>query len=64
MVSLLICFYFGFYRDEEDTVDRHGHITSLAVARTHRKLGLAKKLMAAARKVTINRMNVHNVPVT
>ena len=30
MVSLLICFYFGFYRDEEDTVDRHGHITSLA----------------------------------
>jgi N-alpha-acetyltransferase 10/11 len=34
-------------RDEEgDTV--HGHITSLAVARTHRKLGLATKLMSAA----------------
>jgi GNAT superfamily N-acetyltransferase len=28
----------------------HGHITSLAVARTHRKLGLATKLMAAARE--------------
>ena len=28
----------------------HGHITSLAVARTHRKLGLATKLMNAARK--------------
>lgn len=28
----------------------HGHITSLAVARTHRKLGLATKLMSAARE--------------
>ena len=28
----------------------HGHITSLAVARTHRKLGLATKLMNAARE--------------
>ncbi len=28
----------------------HGHITSLAVARTHRKLGLATKLMTAARE--------------
>ena len=27
----------------------HGHITSLALARTHRKLGLATKLMKAAR---------------
>jgi len=37
------------YRDEEGT-EVHGHITSLAVARTHRKLGLATKLMNAARK--------------
>ena len=28
----------------------HGHITSLAVARTHRKLGLATRLMMAARE--------------
>lgn len=27
----------------------HGHITSLAVLRTHRKCGLATKLMQAAR---------------
>ena len=27
----------------------HGHITSLAVLRTHRKCGLATKLMRAAR---------------
>lgn len=35
--------------EEEDT-EVHGHITSLAVARTHRKLGLATKLMSAAHK--------------
>lgn len=35
---------------EEESVDCHGHITSLAVARTHRKLGLATKLMTAAQK--------------
>ncbi|GKB37568.1 N-terminal acetyltransferase A complex catalytic subunit NAA10-like protein [Tanacetum coccineum] len=34
--------------DEESTTECHGHITSLAVLRTHRKLGLATKLMAAA----------------
>ena len=28
----------------------HGHITSLAVARTHRKLGLATRLMTSARE--------------
>lgn len=33
---------------EEDAKEPHGHITSLAVARTHRKLGLASKLMQAA----------------
>jgi peptide alpha-N-acetyltransferase len=35
---------------EEDEKEVHGHITSLAVLRTHRKLGLATKLMNAARK--------------
>lgn len=33
---------------EEETTECHGHITSLAVLRTHRKLGLATKLMTAA----------------
>jgi ribosomal protein S18 acetylase RimI-like enzyme len=37
------------YREEE-AAETHGHITSLAVARTHRKLGVATKLMEAARK--------------
>lgn len=35
---------------EEDAKVPHGHITSLAVARTHRKLGLASKLMEAAHR--------------
>lgn len=36
---------------EEDVKkgDEHGHVTSLAVERTHRKLGIATKLMNAAR---------------
>jgi len=33
---------------EEDAAECHGHITSLAVLRSHRKLGLATKLMSAA----------------
>jgi len=35
---------------EEDTSEVHGHITSLAVLRSHRKLGLATKLMLAAQQ--------------
>merc|ERR1719213_403824 len=33
---------------EDETEEIHGHITSLAVARTHRKLGIASKLMRAS----------------
>jgi Acetyltransferases len=33
---------------EEDATVSHGHITSLAVLRSHRKLGLATRLMRAA----------------
>nr|GLL40931.1 hypothetical protein COLO4_12334 [Ipomoea trifida] len=33
---------------DEEATECHGHITSLAVLRTHRKLGLATKLMTAA----------------
>lgn len=36
---------------EEESKETHGHITSLAVARTHRKLGLATRLMTAAREL-------------
>ncbi|KXZ47730.1 hypothetical protein GPECTOR_33g612 [Gonium pectorale] len=35
---------------EEEASEPHGHITSVAVARTHRKLGLATKLMSATHK--------------
>eukprot|EP01119_Soliformovum_irregulare_P018741 TRINITY_DN57_c0_g1_i1.p1 TRINITY_DN57_c0_g1~~TRINITY_DN57_c0_g1_i1.p1 ORF type:complete len:230 (+),score=57.94 TRINITY_DN57_c0_g1_i1:48-737(+) len=35
---------------EEDAEEPHGHITSLAVLRSHRKLGLATKLMTQAQK--------------
>merc|ERR1711972_454273 len=36
---------------EEDAESPHGHITSLAVLRTHRKLGIASKLMRASMEV-------------
>mmetsp|Transcript_13759 Transcript_13759/g.24693 ORF Transcript_13759/g.24693 Transcript_13759/m.24693 type:complete len:142 (-) Transcript_13759:697-1122(-) len=34
--------------EEEPSAQIHGHITSVAVLRSHRKLGIAKKLMLAA----------------
>ena len=37
-------------RREEDEVVPHGHITSLAVLRTHRKCGLATKLMTSSHR--------------
>ena len=43
---------FVLFREEEAT-EVHGHITSLAVARTHRKLGLATRLMTAARELAL-----------
>lgn len=36
--------------DEDATDPPHGHITSLSVLRSHRKLGIATKLMEAAQK--------------
>lgn len=36
--------------DAEKEEEKHGHITSLAVARSHRKLGLATKLMKATNR--------------
>ena len=38
-----------FHREEDPKVEPHGHITSLAVMRTHRRQGLATKLMDQAR---------------
>ena len=35
---------------EEDAAEVHGHITSLAVRKTYRKLGLATRLMRASQK--------------
>jgi len=35
---------------EEEAPEVHGHITSLAVLRSHRKMGLAAKLMTAAQE--------------
>jgi ribosomal protein S18 acetylase RimI-like enzyme len=37
-------------RREEDAQIPHGHITSLAVLRTHRKCGIATRLMQASRE--------------
>jgi ribosomal protein S18 acetylase RimI-like enzyme len=37
-------------REEEPTDGMHGHITSLAVARSHRKQGIASRLMTATRE--------------
>lgn len=41
-----------YFRDEDST-DCHGHITSVAVARTHRKLGIATRLMQATRGLRV-----------
>jgi GNAT superfamily N-acetyltransferase len=41
-----------YYSDrEEEATELHGHITSLSVLRSHRKLGIASRLMDAARKI-------------
>lgn len=50
--------------DEEKKDKRHGHITSLAVLRTHRKLGIASRVMRATmhemdREYTANFCSLH-----
>ena len=50
--------------EKEDTSSlkwKHGHITSLAVLRSHRKLGLATKLMLASEKQMIEVYNADYV---
>ena len=46
-----------YSREEDPTQEPHGHITSLAVMRTHRKLGLATKLMLQAEKSMLETFN-------
>ncbi|KAJ0064279.1 hypothetical protein NL108_001610, partial [Boleophthalmus pectinirostris] len=47
---------------EEDPDDvPHGHITSLAVKRSHRRLGLAQKLMDQASRAMIENFNAKYV---
>ena len=42
------------YRDEENTDIPAGHVTSISVLRTYRRLGLAAKLMRQSRKPSLN----------
>ncbi|XP_042568702.1 N-alpha-acetyltransferase 10-like isoform X1 [Cyprinus carpio] len=52
----------GFFNREEDPDDvPHGHITSLAVKRSHRRLGLAQKLMDQASRAMIENFNAKYV---
>lgn len=38
----------NIFSDDEETSEKHGHITSLAVSKNYRRLGLAEKLMKQA----------------
>lgn len=42
-----------FVREEdlEEGEEPHGHVTSISVLRSHRRLGLAKKLMVQSRMI-------------
>lgn len=46
---------------EEEATVPHGHITSLAVLRTHRKCGIATKLMKAAQRAMIDNFKAEYV---
>eukprot|EP00672_Neobodo_designis_P028454 CAMPEP_0174854260 /NCGR_PEP_ID=MMETSP1114-20130205/30593_1 /TAXON_ID=312471 /ORGANISM="Neobodo designis, Strain CCAP 1951/1" /LENGTH=274 /DNA_ID=CAMNT_0016088945 /DNA_START=54 /DNA_END=878 /DNA_ORIENTATION=+ len=50
-VNGTICGYvLGKMDDEEDEKKKHGHITSLATLRSHRKLGVASRVMEATHR--------------
>jgi ribosomal protein S18 acetylase RimI-like enzyme len=48
---------------EEEPADgvQHGHITSLSVMRTHRRLGLAEKLMRQSQRAMAETFSAHYV---
>ena len=39
-----------YFSEEDPAVEPHGHITSLSVMRTYRRLGVAEKLMTQSRE--------------
>uniref|UniRef100_A0AC34Q5Z3 N-terminal amino-acid N(alpha)-acetyltransferase NatA n=1 Tax=Panagrolaimus sp. JU765 TaxID=591449 RepID=A0AC34Q5Z3_9BILA len=47
--------------EEDSDEEPHGHITSLAVKRSHRRLGLAQKLMNLTARAMIENFNAHFV---
>ena len=47
--------------EEEFEDDPHGHITSLAVKRSHRRLGLAQKLMDQTARAMVETFNAKYV---
>jgi len=47
--------------EEDPDEEPHGHITSLAVKRTYRRLGLAQKLMNMTARAMIENFNAHFV---
>lgn len=47
--------------DEEGEKLEHGHITSLSVLRSHRKLGLAHKLMQSTHR-DMDEVSIWNIP--
>ncbi|CAO3674894.1 unnamed protein product [Umbelopsis vinacea] len=47
--------------EEEPTDVPHGHITSLSVLRTYRRLGLAEKLMTQSQKMMVEAFGAHYV---
>jgi len=46
---------------EEESEEAHGHITSLAVQRSHRRLGIAQKLMDQSSRAMIECFNAKYV---
>ncbi|EPY35846.1 peptide alpha-N-acetyltransferase [Strigomonas culicis] len=49
----------GKMDDEEDEKKRHGHITSISVLRTHRKLGIASRAMRLSMKEMDDEYKAH-----
>ncbi len=47
--------------DNNDDKVPHGHITSLAVKRSHRRLGIAQKLMEQASRAMVENFNAQYV---
>lgn len=48
-------YIYGYFSEDEDNEDEtHGHITSISVLRSYRRLGIAYKLMAATRNFYFN----------